>query len=157
MGEWGISGGRGWGDGPKTYRQGTGCGNGPRLLRGKVLHSGAQARFTSPDAPFNDQDQSNPQSWNLYSYGRNNPLTFIDPNGTTTCDANGNNCHDDVTVNGDSGPVDYAWSFLQSAGSQAVQNAVNATNTALTAINNFRSNSNCAAALTTFGGAADWG
>ena len=119
--------------------------------------SSAQGRFTSPDGPFNDQDPSNPQSWNLYSYGRNNPLAFIDPDGTTTCDANGNNCHDDVTVSGDSDPVDYAWSFLQAAGSQAVQNAVNATNTALTAINNFRNSSNCTGALTAVGAAAGAG
>ncbi len=60
--------------------------------------SGAQGRFTSPDGPFADQSADDPQSWNLYSYGRNNPLTFIDPTGTTTCDANGNNCYDSVTV-----------------------------------------------------------
>jgi len=51
---------------------------------GARYFSGAQGRFTSPDAPFNDQDPSNPQSWNLYGYGRNNPLAFIDPDGTTT-------------------------------------------------------------------------
>jgi RHS repeat-associated protein len=124
---------------------------------GARYFSGAQGRFTSPDAPFNDQDPSNPQSWNLYSYGRNNPLAFIDPDGTTTCDANGNNCHDDVTVSGDSDPVDYVWSFLQSAGSQAVQNAVNATNTALTAVNNFRNSSNCTGAVTAAGAAAGAG
>jgi RHS repeat-associated protein len=36
--------------------------------------SSAQGRFTSPDAPFADQFPENPQSWNLYSYTRNNPL-----------------------------------------------------------------------------------
>jgi RHS repeat-associated protein len=29
--------------------------------------SSAQGRFTSPDAPFNDQDPSDPQSWHLKS------------------------------------------------------------------------------------------
>ena len=43
--------------------------------------SGAQGRFTSPDAPLVDQHAADPQSWNLYSYVRNNPLRNIDPNG----------------------------------------------------------------------------
>ena len=43
--------------------------------------SGAQGRFTSPDQPFNDQRPSDPQSWNLYSYVRNNPLRNVDPSG----------------------------------------------------------------------------
>lgn len=36
--------------------------------------SSVQGRFTSPDAPFVDQSEDDPQSWNLYTYGRNNPL-----------------------------------------------------------------------------------
>jgi RHS repeat-associated protein len=43
--------------------------------------SSAQGRFTSPDTPFNDQDPSDPQSWNLYGYVRNNPLSSVDPTG----------------------------------------------------------------------------
>ena len=45
----------------------------------------AQGRFTSPDAPFADQDPADPQSWNLYSYGRNNPLLYVDPTGNYVC------------------------------------------------------------------------
>jgi RHS repeat-associated protein len=44
-------------------------------------YSSAQGRFTSPDLPFADQHQSNPQSWNLYPYVRNSPCNNIDPNG----------------------------------------------------------------------------
>jgi RHS repeat-associated protein len=43
--------------------------------------SDAQGRFTSPDVPFADQVSDDPQSWNLYSYVRNNPLRFVDPTG----------------------------------------------------------------------------
>ena len=43
--------------------------------------SAAQGRFTSPDAPFADQNPADPQSWNLFSYVRNNPLRFVDPTG----------------------------------------------------------------------------
>ena len=43
--------------------------------------SSVQGRFASPDAPFVDQRPSNPQTWNLYSYTRNNPLVFVDPTG----------------------------------------------------------------------------
>ena len=43
--------------------------------------SGPQGRFTSPDEPLADQSRLDPQSWNLYSYVRNNPLKYIDPTG----------------------------------------------------------------------------
>jgi len=48
---------------------------------GARYFSGAQGRFTSADEPMVDQDESDPQSWNLYAYGRNNPLSFTDPTG----------------------------------------------------------------------------
>lgn len=48
---------------------------------GARYFSGAQGRFTSPDAPFADQRPEDPQSWNLYSYVRNNPLRYIDDDG----------------------------------------------------------------------------
>jgi RHS repeat-associated protein len=48
---------------------------------GARYFSAAQGRFTSPDKPFADQHISNPQSWNLYSYTRNNPLSSVDPDG----------------------------------------------------------------------------
>lgn len=43
--------------------------------------SSAQGRFTSADKPFADQTPFDPQSWNLYSYTRNNPLKYIDRQG----------------------------------------------------------------------------
>jgi hypothetical protein len=41
--------------------------------------SSAQGRFTSPD-PLPGW-QKDPQSWNMYAYGRNNPLKYVDPDG----------------------------------------------------------------------------
>ena len=39
-------------------------------------------RFISVDPIINKEEAiSNPQIWNLYSYCRNNPITFMDPNG----------------------------------------------------------------------------
>jgi RHS repeat-associated protein len=54
---------------------------------GARYYSGALGRFTSPDAPFADQHPANPQSWNLYSYGRNNPLANVDVNGNQSVPA----------------------------------------------------------------------
>jgi len=48
---------------------------------GARYFSGAQGRFTSADKPFADQYVYDPQSWNLYSYARNNPLRFVDLQG----------------------------------------------------------------------------
>ena len=48
---------------------------------GARYFSGAMGRFTSPDAPFADQMPEDPQSWNLYSYVRNNPLIYRDYDG----------------------------------------------------------------------------
>ena len=44
-------------------------------------YSSMQGRFTSPDAPFADQWEEEPQSWNLYSYVGNQPLNHTDPFG----------------------------------------------------------------------------
>ena len=44
-------------------------------------YASSLGRWVSPDKPFADQHAANPQSWNLYSYTRNNPVAFVDPNG----------------------------------------------------------------------------
>lgn len=49
---------------------------------GARYFSGAQGRFTSPDPQYFQREMlSDPQRFNLYAYGRNNPLKFIDPSG----------------------------------------------------------------------------
>jgi RHS repeat-associated protein len=48
---------------------------------GARYFSSAQGRFTTPDKPFADQHVEDPQSWNLYSYARNNPVRLIDIEG----------------------------------------------------------------------------
>jgi RHS repeat-associated protein len=65
---------------------------------GARYYTGAIGRFITPDDLFHDQAEVNPQSWNLYSYVRNNPLRFIDPDGhkcVTLKGANGNVVADD--------------------------------------------------------------
>ena len=48
---------------------------------GARYYGSALGRFASPDQPFNDQNPQSPQSWNLYSYVRDNPITNIDRGG----------------------------------------------------------------------------
>ncbi len=52
---------------------------------GVRYYSPLQMRFTTPDAPFADQYPEDPQSWNLYTYARNNPLRYVDPTGYAFC------------------------------------------------------------------------
>jgi RHS repeat-associated protein len=69
---------------------------------GARYFSGAQGRFTSPDEPLIDQDPADPQSWNLYSYVRNNPLANIDLTGND-CITTSNQTDNSVTVTVTSG------------------------------------------------------
>jgi len=66
-------------------------------------YGSALGRFTSADIPLWDQDPTDPQSWNLYGYVRNNPLVNIDPsgrscvtldNGSKSDDGDGKGCTD---------------------------------------------------------------
>jgi RHS repeat-associated protein len=61
---------------------------------GARYYGSALGRFTSPDPDNTGAWLSDPQSWNMYAYGRNNPLKYVDPLGESyqICDANGKNC-----------------------------------------------------------------
>jgi len=52
-------------------------------------------RFMSPDDPGVDQDPADPQSWNLYTYVRNNPLSNTDPTGNACIAGTNGNVYDD--------------------------------------------------------------
>jgi RHS repeat-associated protein len=54
---------------------------------GARYYGGVLGRFGSADEPLADQSPGDPQSWNLYGYVRNNPLSRVDPNGRSVCDA----------------------------------------------------------------------
>ena len=57
---------------------------------GARYYASSMGRMMSPDSGV-DQHPENPQTWNLYSYGRNNPLVFTDPTGEYVC-GQGVNC-----------------------------------------------------------------
>ena len=50
--------------------------------------SSAMGRFMSPDNP-KYADRTTPQTWNLYSYVHNNPVSRVDPDGHNWFDING--------------------------------------------------------------------
>jgi RHS repeat-associated protein len=61
-----------------------------------------QGRWISPDpAGLKSADPLNPQSWNLYAYVRNNPLSATDPNGLWCVWDDGSGHDDDSTQGGD--------------------------------------------------------
>ena len=62
--------------------------------------SAPQGRFLSPDVSFLDQDEYSPQSWNLYSYVRNNPLRYTDPSGFKCIELDDGSFADDGTGGG---------------------------------------------------------
>ncbi len=61
---------------------------------------GIQGRWPSPDpAGMSAADPTNPQSWNLYAYILNSPLTYLDPTGLRQCAPNTTN-----QISGKGGP-----------------------------------------------------
>ncbi len=61
-------------------------------------YSNVQGRFTSVDPENAGAYGGNPQTWNGYSYGLNNPMLYSDPDGlrVRVCDTSGN-CTDNKT------------------------------------------------------------
>ncbi len=53
---------------------------------GARYYSAAQGRFTSPDPANAGASAVSPQTWNGYTYARNNPLRFTDPLGLVASD-----------------------------------------------------------------------
>lgn len=63
---------------------------------GARYFGGSMGRFMSPDEPLLDQHANTPQSWNLYSYVRNNPLNYTDADGEACVSTDrGQTFHDD--------------------------------------------------------------
>ena len=54
---------------------------------GARYYASSIGRFMSPDAPFADQHPINPQSWNLYTYTLNSPLSNVDTDGSQSLSA----------------------------------------------------------------------
>jgi RHS repeat-associated protein len=64
---------------------------------GARYYSSTQGRFTNPDRPFADQYESDPQSWNLYTYVGNSPLKYTDPLGLwkkVNCSGGSTQCYE---------------------------------------------------------------
>jgi RHS repeat-associated protein len=51
---------------------------------GARYYSPASGRFTSTDPLLSSGEEHNPQSWNRYQYGLNNPFKYVDPFGLAT-------------------------------------------------------------------------
>jgi len=62
---------------------------------GARYYMSSLGRFLRPDDPNADQDSSDPGSWNLYTYVRNNPLRFTDADGRACVQGSNGSFHDD--------------------------------------------------------------
>jgi len=65
---------------------------------GARYDSSAMGRFMTPDSP-SYSNRKNPQSWNLYAYALNNPVTFSDADGhEIVCANNAAQCQKDAAA-----------------------------------------------------------
>src|SRR6201992_3078469 len=55
-------------------------------------YASTMGRFMSPDSFLNSGRPENPQTWNRYTYGLNNPLRNTDPTGLYTCSGDKKQC-----------------------------------------------------------------
>ena len=63
---------------------------------GARYYGSSLGRFVTPDEPLEDQDPASPQSWNLYTYVRNDPTIYSDPTGNACVQVGfGGGFHDD--------------------------------------------------------------
>jgi RHS repeat-associated protein len=59
---------------------------------GARYYASTMGRFLSPDPLLNSGRPDNPQTWNRYAYGLNNPLRNFDPTGLYTCSGDKKQC-----------------------------------------------------------------
>jgi RHS repeat-associated protein len=59
---------------------------------GARYYGSNMGRFMSPDPFLNSGRPENPQTWNRYTYGLNNPLRNTDPTGLYTCSGDKSQC-----------------------------------------------------------------
>jgi RHS repeat-associated protein len=59
---------------------------------GARYYASSMGRFMSPDPLLNSGRPGNPQTWNRYTYGLNNPLRNTDPTGLYTCSGDKSQC-----------------------------------------------------------------
>ncbi len=65
---------------------------------GARYYASNMGRFLTADEVRNDGNPANPQSWNLYSYVHNNPLSLVDPTGEDSVDAREGLVNDNMAV-----------------------------------------------------------
>ena len=115
---------------------------------GARYFSGPEGRFTGADAPFSDQDPSDPQSWNLFSYGRNNPLSNTDPTGMfVESKTPPPQCNDPWAT---CGSLSQLWSFLEQGTQQIVHTTQQAAHSTFQFLSASR-NTGCLSATTAAG------
>ena len=120
---------------------------------GARRYGAALGRFTSADKPLIGQDEHDPQSWNLYSYVRNNPLRNVDPTGNACVYSGSGNVSDSSSYSDDDSggqSCSSAFSAQQNSNASATVNAQQGSWLAAIATNAFLSASNAANSFFSF-------